>query len=67
MTFLRAWFEKYEIERLNYFRRPLTWILVGVGGEENTEAGLIVDGHAGGVPFAHIDAIRQLEGTRLGV
>lgn len=45
----------------------LTGVHIGVGGEKDTKASLVVDGHAGSVVAAHIDAVSQHEGAGLRV
>lgn len=44
--------------------RVLTWILLGRGGEEYTEAGLVVDGETGLVPMAVTDAFLEQQNPR---
>ena len=44
-----------------------TLAFVGVGGEEDAEAGLVVDGLAGGVFAARVDAVGQHQGSGLRV
>lgn len=61
--------KRYKVPdiRINRINRHavLTWIIFGAGGEEDTQSRLIVDGHAGPIVPAHVDAVRQHERPRL--
>lgn len=45
----------------------LTRVDVGIGGEEDAKPCLVIDGHAGGVVAAHLQAVGDLESARQGV